>query len=137
MNEEELRKIFLWPKAHEIESITRDIYNKPDPLVSCVENLVLEKKAYRPTQGATRRTEQQQKLRRWISEQKDHEEIIRQNLRIGYRSTINENDFPIKEGETKRTISVSPNILYMLDKTSDFINCYKESFQNRKLKFGP
>jgi len=51
-------------------------------------------------------------------------------------SSLHEADFPIFGGEDKCTITISPNILYLLDAAEDFQACFEGAFPARRIPLG-
>jgi hypothetical protein len=128
MKPEDIVNAFRWPESNQIPLKEGRLY-KHDPLLAQLENLIPRHKAWAPIIGSTKRTEPEDKLNNWLVEQNQKKLTVLESLNIQYSKGITLDEFPHDpEKPTKRIITTSTNIAYIIDKTIDFLNSFKIAF---------
>jgi hypothetical protein len=128
MNQEEINAAFIWPNADQITQEGSALY-KHDPLLILFENLITQGKAWAPISGSTKRTEPNEKLIVWLSEQNSKKNSVLRGLGVKYQENIELNNFPFDEEKpAKRVITTSKNIAYIIDKADYFLECLRMAF---------
>jgi hypothetical protein len=126
MNSRDLNTVnrtFLWPKTKDLGIIQAgtSLY-KQDKFIAELEKLISKQKAWAPVAGSTKRTEPISKLERWIRDQESRKRIVDSQLGFSFNISLNIQSFPTIQGKpSKRTITTSRNIAYLLDASDDFL----------------
>jgi hypothetical protein len=130
MRPEQINAGFLWPKASElgVQQQGKPLF-KEDRLLSGLEDLISQKKAWAPISGSTKRTEPSDKLKNWINAQGRQKTLLNRKTNISFNIDLDLNDFPlIPDRPGNRVISTSRNIAYLVDKCSDLLSVLEKSF---------
>lgn len=130
MTPEQINEALLWAKASDIKPQQRgkNLY-KDDALLRRLENLITLCKAWAPIEGSTKRTEHVNKLTAWISAQIAKKLRLKQLAAIEFEASLNLDEFPEVNGKPEsRVISTSRNIVYLVDRCTDFLEAFEESF---------
>ena len=131
ITEQVVCEAFRWPLAKELsgESFKGTMYRR-DGLIERVEKLVSERDAWTPISGATKRTWGTENIVSQISAQNAH---LQHRLSSGIVSGVGPmeiDEFPLDpkgDGDT-RIIATSSTILYLIDETADFLECFYQAF---------
>ncbi|MDG6919649.1 MAG: hypothetical protein JRN62_09500 [Nitrososphaerota archaeon] len=128
MNITEINSQFAWPLASKLklQASDRSLY-KQDDLLEHVEDLVLNWKAWCPTEGATKRVEPEEKITNWIREQMAHQALVARVLRASREVALRTGEFPRADDST-RVITTARSIVYLIDTTSGLIDCLSAGF---------
>jgi hypothetical protein len=131
MDPKSINENFLWPNATDLPSAAyseSELY-KFDPLLSGVEDLVSQRKAWPPITGTTRRTEKTKKLEKWIGKQENHKNEVDASLGTSNLASLEIDDFPSdSDSPKKRTVTIARNIAYLIDECGPFLSCIENAF---------
>jgi len=134
MDPKSINEAFLWPNATNLPSNAyseSELY-KFDPLLSGVEDLVSQRRAWPPITGTTRRTEKTKKLEKWIEKQESHKDEVDSSLGTSGLASLKVDDFPVDSSSPKkRTVTIARNIAYLIDDCRPFLSCIENAFGSK------
>ena len=134
ITEQIVREAFRWPLAKELagESFKGTLYRQ-DRLVERLEKLVSEGRTWTPISGATKRTLATRNINSEIDAQNAHLQRLLSSGNLTGVEPLDLDEFPLdpKGDGDSRIIATSSTILYLIDETTDFVECFREAFPHQ------
>lgn len=127
MKSEEILSAFYWPKAIDVDDKQATPLHKHDELLSRIERLIDQGKAWAPINGSTKRCESDEKLTKWIAAQNATKATFDAKTGTQRSASLALNQFPVSE-PGKRVITTARNIAYIVDSTDVFVEVVGEAF---------